>query len=153
MKITEVQIKLMDDDSWSNERLRGFASVVFDDEFVVRELKIIEGMKGLFVAMPTRKLTDRCGHCGTKNHLRSRFCNQCGSRLDPYRAERDELGRAKLHADVTHPINAACREKIQKAVLAAYGEEMRLSMLPGYTPRRDEFGADRDIVTPTSVRY
>lgn len=153
MKITEVQIKFMDDDSGSNERLRGFAGVVFDGEFVVRDLKIIEGVKGLFVAMPTRKLTDRCGHCGTKNHLRSRYCNQCGGRLAPDRAERDELGRAKLHSDVAHPINAACREKIQKAVLAAYGEELRLSTLPGYTPRRDEFGTDRGVVTPTSVRY
>ncbi len=35
--------------------------------FVIRDLKIIEGAKGFFVAMPSRKLTDRCGHCGTKN--------------------------------------------------------------------------------------
>ena len=89
MEITEVRIKLMEDNSGSNERLQAFCSITFDDMFVIRDLKIIEGAKGFFVAMPSRKLTDRCNHCGTKNHLRSRFCNQCGSRLDENRALRD----------------------------------------------------------------
>ena len=118
MEITEVRIKLMEDNSGSNERLQAFCSITFDDMFVIRDLKIIEGAKGFFVAMPSRKLTDRCHHCGTKNHLRSRFCNQCGSRLDENRAIRDADGRAKLHADIAHPINSMCREKIQGAVLA-----------------------------------
>ena len=76
MVITEVRIKLMDE---NNERLQAFCSVTFDDCFVIRDLKIIEGTKGSFVAMPSRKLTDRCTHCGSKNHLRARHCNQCGA--------------------------------------------------------------------------
>src|SRR4051812_8385209 len=75
--ITEVRIKLMED---NHERLQAFCSVTFDDSFVIRDLKIIEGTKGSFVAMPSRKLTDRCPGCGAKNHLRARFCNQCGGR-------------------------------------------------------------------------
>ena len=59
MVITEVRIKLMEDNN-ENERLQAFCSVTFDDAFVVRDLKIIEGTKGSFVAMPSRKLTDRC---------------------------------------------------------------------------------------------
>ena len=86
-----------------------------DNAFVVRDLKIIEGVKGYFVAMPSRKLTDRCGGCGSKNHLRARFCNQCGNKLDEDRATRDADGRAKLHADIAHPINSGCREVIQSA--------------------------------------
>ena len=101
MVITEVRIKLMED---NNERLQAFCSVTFDDAFVVRDLKIIEGTKGSFVAMPSRKLTDRCGQCGCKNHLRARYCNQCGHKLDEDRATRDADGRAKLHADIAHPI-------------------------------------------------
>src|SRR5262249_52806516 len=120
--ITEVRIKLMEDNS-EHERLQAFCSVTFDDAFVVRDLKIIEGTKGSFVAMPSRKLTDRCTHCGCKNHLRSRFCNQCGSKLDEDRATRDADGRVKLHADIAHPINSACREVIQAAVLKAFTEE------------------------------
>ncbi|CAN5729857.1 hypothetical protein BH23PLA1_BH23PLA1_40580 [soil metagenome] len=148
MEITEVRIKLMEDNSGSNERLQAFCSITFDDMFVIRDLKIIEGAKGFFVAMPSRKLTDRCNHCGTKNHLRSRFCNQCGARLDENRAIRDADGRAKLHADIAHPINSACREKIQGAVLAAYAEELERSKMPGYISRYDDF--EDDFEAPSS---
>ena len=43
MEITEVRIKLMEDNSGSNERLQAFCSITFDDMFVIRDLKIIEG--------------------------------------------------------------------------------------------------------------
>ena len=145
MEITEVRIKLMEDNSGSNERLQAFCSITFDDMFVIRDLKIIEGAKGFFVAMPSRKLTDRCTHCGTKNHLRSRFCNQCGSRLDENRAIRDADGRAKLHADIAHPINSMCREKIQGAVLSMYADEMERAKLPGYVSRYDDLDAEYDV--------
>ncbi len=142
MEITEVRIKLMEDNSGSNERLQAFCSITFDDMFVIRDLKIIEGAKGFFVAMPSRKLTDRCHNCGTKNHLRSRFCNQCGCRLDENRALRDADGRAKLHADIAHPINSMCREKIQSAVLASYAEELERAKMPGYISRYDDYEVD-----------
>ena len=144
MEITEVRIKLMEDNSGSNERLQAFCSITFDDMFVIRDLKIIEGAKGFFVAMPSRKLTDRCPNCGMKNHLRSRFCNQCGCRLDENRAIRDAEGRAKLHADIAHPINSACREKIQSAVLACYADELERSKMPGYVSRYDDLDAEYD---------
>jgi stage V sporulation protein G len=134
--ITEVRIKLMED---NNERLQAFCSVTFDDCFVIRDLKIIEGTKGSFVAMPSRKLTDRCPGCGCKNHLRARHCNQCGGRLDEDRATRGADGRAKLHADIAHPINSACREVIQTAVLKSYQEERERSKQPGYICRYDDY--------------
>jgi stage V sporulation protein G len=133
--ITEVRIKLMED---NNERLLAFCSVTFDDAFVVRDLKIIEGAKGSFVAMPSRKLTDRCGQCGCKNHLRARYCNQCGHKLDEERAIRDADGRAKLHADIAHPINSACREVIQSAILKSYREERERAKQPGYVCNYDD---------------
>src|SRR5205085_10901290 len=104
-------------------RLHAFCSVTFDNCFVIRDLKIIEGTRGYFVAMPSRKLTDRCPSCSYKNHLRSRFCGNCGCRLNEQRAMRDLDGRAKLHADVAHPINSSCREVIQSAVIRAYQDE------------------------------
>lgn len=139
MEITEVRIKLVQD---NNERLQAFCSVTFDDAFVVRDLKIIEGTKGSFVAMPSRKLTDRCPGCGCKNHLRARFCNQCGGKLDEDRAIRDADGRAKLHADIAHPINSACREVMQGAVIKAYTEERERSKQPGYVCTYDDIDAD-----------
>src|SRR6516225_10788549 len=122
----------------NNERLLAFCSVTFDDAFVVRDLKIIEGSKGSFVAMPSRKLTDRCPQCGCKNHLRAHYCNQCGQKLDEERAIRDADGRAKLHADIAHPINSACREVIQNAILKAYHEEKDRAQQPGYVSNYDD---------------
>jgi stage V sporulation protein G len=141
--ITEVRIKLMEDSN-ENERLQAFCSVTFDDAFVIRDLKIIEGTKGSFVAMPSRKLTDRCTSCGCKNHLRARYCNQCGHKLDEDRATRDADGRVKLHADIAHPINSACREVIQSAVLKAYQVERERSKQPGYICTYDDYDSDYD---------
>lgn len=149
MVITEVRIKLMEDGN-ENERLQAFCSVTFDDAYVVRDLKIIEGTKGSFVAMPSRKLTDRCQGCGCKNHLRARFCNSCGGKLDEDRATRDADGRVKLHADIAHPINSACREVIQSAVLKAFHAEKERSKQPGYVCTYDDFDSDYDTVSAAS---
>ena len=131
MEITEVRIKLMEE---PGERLQAFCSITFDDCFVVRDLKIIEGASGPFVAMPSRKLTAHCPQCGCKNHLRAAHCNQCGARLKEQVAIKDEEGRAKLYADIAHPINSLCREMIQNRVIRAYEEEKARSLLPGYVP-------------------
>jgi stage V sporulation protein G len=148
--ITEVRIKLMEDNN-ENERLQAFCSVTFDDAFVIRDLKIIEGTKGSFVAMPSRKLTDRCNGCGSKNHLRARYCNQCGGKLDEDRATRDADGRVKLHADIAHPINSACREVIQTAVLKAFNLEKERSKQPGYVCTYDDYDSDYDGTSYTQV--
>ncbi len=131
MEITEVRIKLINN---KDERLKAFCSVTFDNEFVVRDIKIIEGAKGIFVAMPSRKMSDHCEKCGGKNHLRARFCNNCGTALVENRARKDAQGRMKLHADIAHPINADCRRKIQEKVTAAFKEEVGKSKEPGYKP-------------------
>jgi stage V sporulation protein G len=122
--------------------LQAFCSITFDDCFVVRDLKIIEGTSGPFVAMPSRKLTSHCPQCGAKNHLRANHCNDCGYRLNPNRAPLDEDGRAKLYADIAHPINSACREMIQDRVIREFREEQERAKLPGYVSRYDDFDID-----------
>ena len=135
MDITEVRVKLTED---SDDRLQAFCSITFDDCFVVRDLKIIEGTNGPFVAMPSRKLTSHCPRCRSKNHLRSHYCNHCGTKLNSDRAARDQDGRAKLYADIAHPINSACREMIQQRVIAEYREELELAKKPGYISRYED---------------
>ena len=136
MEITEVRVKLMEE---SGERLKAFCSITFDDCFVVRDLKIIEGANGPFVAMPSRKLTAHCPGCRCKNHLRAAFCNQCGTRLKESQAVKDDEGRAKLYADIAHPINSSCREMIQKRVIQAFEEEEEKAAQPDYVPSYDDF--------------
>src|SRR5205807_9202221 len=125
------------------ERLQAFCSITFDTCFVIRDLKIIEGAKGSFVAMPSRKLTDRCPQCHCKNHLRSLYCNQCGARLQEDRAMKDDDGRAKLYADIAHPINSRCREMIQTQVLQAFHEEQIRAQQPDYVCSYDDYGEER----------
>ncbi|MGQ9574565.1 MAG: SpoVG family protein [Thermoguttaceae bacterium] len=139
MQITEVRVKLMDE---PGERLKAFCSITIDNSFVVRDLKVIEGAGGPFVAMPSRKLTARCPNCGSKNHLRAAHCNHCGIRLKECLTMRDEEGRTKLYADIAHPINSACREMIQERVIKAFEEEKARSKLPGYVPSYDDFEED-----------
>jgi len=119
MKVTNVSIKLSPQ---SGDRLKAFCTMTLDGEFVVRDLKIIDGTNGLFVAMPSRKLTDHCPKCGGKNHLRAKFCNDCGGRLPENRMSDEDI-QGKLHADIAHPINSECRERLQSVILDAFREE------------------------------
>jgi len=53
MEITEINISLRNE-----EKLKAFVNVTFDDEFVVRGLKVIKGNTGYFISMPSRKMKD-----------------------------------------------------------------------------------------------
>lgn len=134
MEVTEVRIKLASD---KDDKLRAFCTITLDNCFVVRDIKIIHGTKGPFVAMPSRKLTDLCPKCRSKNHLRARFCNECGQRLAPDRAARDATGRVKLHADIAHPIHREYRSYLQGVILDAYQRELERAKQPGYQPPAD----------------
>ena len=142
MEITEVRIKLMEE---PGERLQAFCSITFDNCFVIRDLKIIEGTNGPFVAMPSRKLTAHCPQCGCKNHLRAAYCNQCGLRMKEDRAMKDDEGRAKLYADIAHPINSSCREMIQERVIREFQAELERAQQPGYVPAYDDY-AEEEVV-------
>lgn len=52
MQVTDVRIRKVTVDG----KMKAIVSVTFDDEFVVHDIKIIEGQSGLFIAMPSRKV-------------------------------------------------------------------------------------------------
>lgn len=54
MKITDVRVRKMTQDS----KMKAIVSITIDDEFVVHDIKVIEGEKGLFIAMPSKKASD-----------------------------------------------------------------------------------------------
>ncbi len=124
MEITEVRIFLKDG---NDKKLKAYATITIDNAFVVRNVKIIEGNKGLFVAMPSRKIKESCPKCNFKNTIRSKFCNQCGSALPPPKKIEmsDDTVRQSEHKDIAHPISLECREYIQKKVLDAYEVERK----------------------------
>ncbi|MCI8322084.1 MAG: septation regulator SpoVG [Lachnospiraceae bacterium] len=54
MRITDVRVRKMTQDS----KMKAIVSITIDDEFVVHDIKVIEGEKGLFIAMPSKKASD-----------------------------------------------------------------------------------------------
>jgi stage V sporulation protein G len=137
MDITEVRIKLVEN---ATERLLAFCSITIDGAFVIRDLKLIGGPSGPFVAMPSRKLCSHCQGCGFKNPLRAAYCNQCGTKLTNGHLPRDDEGRLRLYADIAHPINAASRDFIQRRVVSEYEAELVRARMPGYVSRYDAIG-------------
>ena len=54
MKITDVRVRKVAKEG----KMKAVVSITLDDEFVVHDIKVIEGEKGLFIAMPSRKASD-----------------------------------------------------------------------------------------------
>lgn len=54
MKITDVRVRKVTEEG----KMKAIVSVTFDDEFVVHDIKIIDGQNGFFIAMPSRKMAD-----------------------------------------------------------------------------------------------
>ncbi|WP_214756922.1 septation regulator SpoVG [Exiguobacterium sp. s157] len=83
MQITDVKIRKVATEG----RMKALASITLDHEFVVHDLRIIEGSTGLFVAMPSKRTPEG------------------------------------IFRDIAHPINGDMRQKVEAAVLDAYGQE------------------------------
>jgi stage V sporulation protein G len=84
VEISGVEVFLVDED-----KLRAYVIITLDHCFVVRDLKVIQGASGLFVAMPAKRRKD-----GT-------------------------------FKDIAHPLNAATRAWMERAILEAYDREVQ----------------------------
>jgi len=91
VKITEVRVSLCNE-----ERLKAFANITFDDEFVIRGLKVIKGHNGYFVSMPSRRRSD-----GTYQDIAHPINNEMRTRLEEavMAAYRDELTKEGVPVD------------------------------------------------------
>ncbi len=138
MVITGVKIKLL---PGGNENLLAIASILLDDSMVVKDIKVIRTNEKTFIAMPSRKATERCKKCRGKNTSDAKFCNKCGGRLTPV-----DVPSGKLHSDVVHPITADFRKHLEETILEAYSAEVESSKLPGYRPAVDS-GFDDAVPT------
>lgn len=119
MKITEVRIFPTES---RDGKLKAFATMTFDDWFVVRNVKVIQGNNGLFVAMPSRKAMDLCPKCRFKNVRGARYCNQCGAGIEGQECVQEDTSGDKQagHMDIAHPITQECRVYIQEEILSAF---------------------------------
>ena len=93
MEITDIRIRRVDADS----KMKAVVSVTFDDEFVVHDIKIIEGQNGLFIAMPSRKMGEGdfrdIAHplkSETRNRIRDAILDEYAKLLDDAPADPSE---------------------------------------------------------------
>ncbi|MEO6809734.1 MAG: septation protein SpoVG family protein [Isosphaeraceae bacterium] len=141
MHVSEVKIELVPL-MQEGRCLKAFASIVIDGALAIRDLRIVEGTRGLFVAMPSRKLDDKCPRCGIKNALKANYCNNCGTALAVDRVLRSAGGevatapdgRPRMHVDVAYPINPAARKLIHDAVTTAYHDHLEQIDAPQVSP-------------------
>lgn len=120
MEITEVRIFLKDG---QDKKLKAYATVTFDNCFVVRNIKVIHSAIGLFIAMPSRKMKFPCPKCHFKNEIGSKFCSYCGAKLPVQEVTMKPKDAKADHRDIAHPVTKDFREILQKKVLAAYEEQ------------------------------
>jgi stage V sporulation protein G len=121
MDITEVRVFLKEG---QDKKLKAYTTVTFDNAFVVRNIKVILGSNGLFIAMPSRKIKVSCLKCNFKNETGSKFCNQCGAEVLTVDKQQDGYDAKSEHRDVAHPISQEFRQYLQKKILEAYEKEV-----------------------------
>jgi stage V sporulation protein G len=127
MEITEIRVFLKEG---QDKKLKAYTTVTFDNAFVVRNIKVIQGSNGLFIAMPSRKLKTSCPKCNFKNEVGSKYCNQCGGSL-PSQVEENSIRDAKAeHRDIAHPVTQQFREYLQGEILKAFQAESSKSASP-----------------------
>lgn len=121
MQITEIRIFPKEG---QDKKLKAYATVTFNNVFVVRNIKVIQGSSGLFIAMPSRKMKTTCAKCGFKNEVGGKFCSGCGTLIDPRAHHSSDAADAKSeHRDIAHPITQQFREYLQSEVIRAYEKE------------------------------
>jgi stage V sporulation protein G len=87
LQITDVRIRKVSDEG----KMRAVVSITFDDQFVVHDIRIIEGQNGLFVAMPSRRTPDGqfkdIAHpinSATRNQIQEAILKQYNDENNPY---------------------------------------------------------------------
>lgn len=138
MEITEIRIFLKEG---QDKKLKAYATVTFDNAFVVRNIKVIQGSSVLFIAMPSRKSKSPCPKCSFKNEINSRFCNKCGAGL-PVQSQDKPLSAADMatsseHRDIAHPVTQQFREYLQTKIIEAYKKECQQQGLSGSSAPHD----------------
>ncbi len=116
MNITNTQLDIIEN---PNGKLRAFCSLTFNHEFVVKNFKIIKGKHGLFVAMPSRKLTKPCYRCDNRAFRNANYCDRCGKEFDD-RSGNSHHDTDETHSDIAFPIEDDFREQLEDRLIAAY---------------------------------
>lgn len=115
MNISDVRIVLSDP---SQGVVLGYVTVVFEDCFLVRNLRILKPHDNLILAMPNREVSIRCqcGFCGATGN----YCSKCGAKLPKDKTESIRSKGNGRFQDLAHPICSEFRARLEHAVFETY---------------------------------
>ena len=124
MKVTQVKIKSL----IPTGAVACYASIVLDEVLKIEDLRLVRHGGAFVVAMPDRKMTDRCPECGKKNAVFDLYCGRCGNPRGEARQALqhdgspllDSRGRPKTRQDLVYPLDYSLRRAITEAVVSAY---------------------------------
>ena len=114
MEITDVRLRKIETEG----KLRAYVSITFDDSFVVHDLRVIDGTKGMFVAMPSKRLPNGdhkdIAH-PINTEIREKIQNAV---LDVYNRELEEAPQPKVEPKIeeTATVEEAVEESKEEAV-------------------------------------
>lgn len=110
VEITDVRLRKIETEG----KLRAYVSVTFDDSFVVHDLRVIDGTKGMFVAMPSKRLPNGdhkdIAH-PINTEIREKIQNAV---LDVYNRELEEAPQEKVEAKVEEKVEDKVEEKVEE---------------------------------------
>ncbi|HCL90997.1 MAG TPA: hypothetical protein DHW70_06725 [Candidatus Atribacteria bacterium] len=119
MEITDVRLRKIETEG----KLRAYVSITFDDSFVVHDLRVIDGNKGMFVAMPSKRLPNGdhkdIAH-PINTEIREKIQNAV---LDVYHRELEEPPQVKAEPKVEEEVEESKEEEKEKVVEETATEE------------------------------
>ena len=119
MEITDVRLRKIETEG----KLRAYVSITFDDSFVVHDLRVIDGTKGMFVAMPSKRLPNGdhkdIAH-PINTEIREKIQNAV---LDVYNRELEEVPQVKVEAKVEEKVEESKEEESKEEEKEEAAEE------------------------------
>jgi len=119
VEITDVRLRKIETEG----KLRAYVSITFDDSFVVHDLRVIDGNKGMFVAMPSKRLPNGdhkdIAH-PINTEIREKIQNAV---LDVYHRELEETPQVKEEPKVEEEVEESKEEEKEKVVEETATEE------------------------------
>jgi len=119
VEITDVRLRKIETEG----KLRAYVSITFDDSFVVHDLRVIDGNKGMFVAMPSKRLPNGdhkdIAH-PINTEIREKIQNAV---LDVYNRELEEAPHPKVEPKVEEEVEESKEEEKEEAVEETTTEE------------------------------
>ena len=119
MEITDVRLRKIETEG----KLRAYVSITFDDSFVVHDLRVIDGNKGMFVAMPSKRLPNGdhkdIAH-PINTEIREKIQNAV---LDVYNRELEEAPQPKAAPKVEEAVEESKEEAVEETATEEEGEK------------------------------